>query len=273
MSSAPKAAQDSTFLRDAALPFVEAREVLDGRRVCYAKHTHETFSIGAITAGCSTYLHGRSTQDVSAGDLVIVNPEEVHACNPIHGQAWSYRMFYVDAGWLGNLQQDLGVSRTGFQPFSAIASRDPGLYRGLCDLYDCLAAPGDGLHKQSALVAFFSQLHERLALIGRPADGGHRKLLRAAEFINDNATAAISLESICAAAQLSPSHLIRSFKKAFGLTPHAYQMNRRIQYCRHRLRQGHPIADVALEAGFADQAHLQREFKRLVAATPGQYRG
>ncbi|MDI7066180.1 helix-turn-helix domain-containing protein, partial [Klebsiella pneumoniae] len=51
-----------------------------------------------------------------------------------------------------------------------------------------------------------------------------------------------------------------------------YLINRRIQYSRAQLRRGYPIADVALDAGFADQAHLQRTFRRLVAATPGQYR-
>jgi AraC-like DNA-binding protein len=56
------------------------------------------------------------------------------------------------------------------------------------------------------------------------------------------------------------------------MTPHAYLINRRIQYSRAQLRRGTPIAEVALDAGFADQAHLQRTFKRLVAATPGQYR-
>jgi AraC-like DNA-binding protein len=56
------------------------------------------------------------------------------------------------------------------------------------------------------------------------------------------------------------------------MTPHAYLINRRIQYSRAQLRRGRQIADVALDAGFADQAHLQRTFKRLVAATPGQYR-
>ena len=56
------------------------------------------------------------------------------------------------------------------------------------------------------------------------------------------------------------------------MTPHAYQVNCRIEFSRAQLRKGVPIAAVAAEAGFADQAHLQRTFKRIVAATPGQYR-
>jgi AraC-like DNA-binding protein len=105
-----------------------------------------------------------------------------------------------------------------------------------------------------------------------PDHDASRQLTRAAEFIAENCTRALKLDDVCKAAELSASHLIRAFKQRYGMTPHAYLINRRIQYSRAQLRRGRLIADVALDAGFADQAHLQRTFKRLVAATPGQYR-
>ena len=71
------------FWRDAALPFIEARSIADGRKVCYARHAHEHFSIGAITAGHSTYLHEQAQFRIGAGTVVLMNPGEVHACNPI----------------------------------------------------------------------------------------------------------------------------------------------------------------------------------------------
>jgi AraC-like DNA-binding protein len=83
----------------------------------------------------------------------------------------------------------------------------------------------------------------------------------------------LKLEDICEAAQLSPSYLIRAFKQHYGMTPHAFLINRRIQFAQDQLRNGKQIADVALQAGFADQAHFQRAFKQHLAATPGQYRG
>jgi AraC-like DNA-binding protein len=99
------------------------------------------------------------------------------------------------------------------------------------------------------------------------------KLERAADFIREHCTEVLNLDDICAAAQLSPSYLIRAFKQHYGMTPHAFLVNQRIQFARERLRSGELIADVALEAGFADQAHFQRAFKQHLAATPGQYRG
>lgn len=99
----------SSFWRDAALPFIESRTVVDGRCVCYARHSHETFSVGLIDSGSSTYINGRQQCRIDAGTLVLMNPGDVHACNPIENQPWAYRMLYLDAGWLADLQAELGL--------------------------------------------------------------------------------------------------------------------------------------------------------------------
>ena len=263
------------FWRDAALPFIEARAVEDGRQVCYAPHCHETFSIGAITKGCSTYVNGDAVQRVDRGSVVIINPQVVHACNPIDGQPWSYLMFYVDAGWLGALQHELGASADEvFRPYPATLSREPELFAALTRLYTTLLDPDhETLHKQSATVEFFGQLQLALAPARMPEAAAPLKQLQdAADFIAEHCTHALRLEEICRAAGLSPSYLIRAFKRHYGMTPHAYLLNRRIQLSQHWLRQGQDLAEVALAAGFADQAHFQRTFKRQLAATPGQYR-
>jgi hypothetical protein len=65
------------FWRDETLPFIEARSIQDGRKVCYAKHTHETFSTGAITGGHSIYLNGKVRERVGTGALVVINPGDV----------------------------------------------------------------------------------------------------------------------------------------------------------------------------------------------------
>ena len=262
-----------TFWRDPALPFIEARYVQDGRKVCYARHAHDTFSIGAITAGRSSYINGRARETVGAGAVAVMNPEDVHACNPVADQAWSYHMLYVDRNWLAGLQHELGLdANEDFHPFSTTVSTDPRLYAGLNQLAGLLAdTQASPLHKQIRSVAFFSQLQQQLDPAARPAQGSALKRRQAAAVISDNLGQTLSLEQICAAAGLSPSYLIRAFQQRYGLTPHAYLVNRRLQYGQAQLRRGRPIVDVALEAGFADQAHFQRTFKRFLAATPGQY--
>ncbi|MHC8395130.1 AraC family transcriptional regulator [Pseudomonas sp. LB3P93] len=263
------------FWRDDALPFIEARSIADGREVCYTRHAHEHFSIGAITAGRSTYLHEQAQFQVSAGTVVLMNPDDVHACNPIDDQPWSYLMLYVETPWLTDLQHQLGFSQDlAFRRFSITHIRDGSLFAGLNGLYEILVDPlQDVLCKHSAAVEFFTDVQQRLNPIDQPLREPNFKLERAADYIRDNCTRQLKLEDICEAAQLSPSYLIRAFKHHYGMTPHAFLVNRRIQFARDQLRNGKLIADVALEAGFADQAHFQRVFKQHLAATPGQYRG
>ncbi|WP_341313706.1 AraC family transcriptional regulator [Paraburkholderia sp. IMGN_8] len=269
-----KRAAAPKFWRDDALPFIEARSIEDGRQVCYAKHSHETFSIGAVTGGRSVYLNRNAREWVGAGAVVLMNPDDVHACNPIADERWSYRMLHVDVAWLTGLQHDLGFSDNhAFRAFSQTMTTAPALYNGLNCLHAILVDDeAETLRKESAAVTFFSEVQQSLNPAPLPDDDASRQLTRAAEFIAENCTRPLKLEEVCKAADLSASHLIRAFKKRYGMTPHAYLINRRIQYSRAQLRQGRLIADVALDAGFADQAHLQRTFKRLVAATPGQYR-
>lgn len=263
------------FWRNASLPFIEAREIEDGRHVCYAKHAHETFSIGAITGGESVYLNGAHAESVRAGSIVVINPGAVHACNPIKDRPWSYLMFYVDPGWLGLRQQAAGWKNAGgFQAFATLSSTDACLFNGLRHLYATLIDAQTSIEQKSlAAEGFFTDVSRSLKptrLFDMPAQA---ELESAARYIRENCTQPLKLKDVCAAARLSESHLIRSFKTRYGMTPHAYQINCRIEYSRAQLKQGSSIADVALDAGFADQAHLQRVFKQLTAATPGQYQG
>ncbi|HEX4549570.1 AraC family transcriptional regulator [Pseudomonas sp.] len=262
------------FWRDDALPFIEARAIADGREVCYSRHSHAHFSIGAITAGRSIYVHEQSRFEVAAGTVVLMNPGDVHACNPIDDQPWSYLMLYVEIPWLTDLQRQLGLgAECEFRRFGATHLNDPHLFRALQGLYATLVdEQQDVLCKQSAAVEFFSDLQMRLNPVPPPLREPNCKLERAADFIREHCTTLVSLDDICTAARLSPSYLIRAFKQHYSMTPHAYLVNQRIQFARERLRHGQLIADVALEAGFADQAHFQRAFKQHLAATPGQYR-
>ncbi|WKL52157.1 AraC family transcriptional regulator [Pseudomonas kielensis] len=263
------------FWRDAALPFIEARSIADGREVCYTRHSHEHFSIGAITAGRSTYVHEQASCEVATGTVVLMNPGDVHACNPIDDQPWSYLMLYVDTPWLTDLQHQLGfAAELDYRPFACTHTTDRTLFDGLNQLYELLLdAQASTLQKHSGAVAFFTEVQICLNPAQVMLDEPNSKLERAAEYIREHCTQALKLEDICTAAELSASYLIRAFKQQYGMTPHAYLVNRRIQFARQQLRQGRLIADVALDAGFADQAHFQRVFKQHLAATPGQYRG
>lgn len=270
MSRAEAGPDRHSFWHDPALPFIEARAVQDGRHVCYDKHSHAHFSIGAITGGHSHYLNQRSLQEVGPGSLVLMNPEEVHACNPIADQPWSYLMFYLDTDWLRSQQEEAGLGGE-FRPFDMTASRDPLLYQGLQHLHHQLVQAPDPLAREVACHLFSRQLLARLTP-ARWDDRPPQHLQRAAELMQDDSASPLSLAELSAVAGLTPSHFVRAFSHHYGMTPHAYLLDRRIRHARTLLRQGQPLVEVALASGFADQAHFQRQFKRRVAATPGQYR-
>jgi len=272
--SPPEADKLPRFWRDAALPFVEARSVANGGDFCYARHTHPCFSIGTVTVGQSLYLHRRTAHTVGPGAVVLINPETVHACNPVDQANWSYRMFYVDTAWLAGLQHELGFSgNADFRTFPLPLTWEAEIYHGLNALYDRLVDDdSELLEKHSALVELFCDIQQRLRPTSVTVRGPADRVKHAADYIADNYARTLTLEEICRAAGLSQAYLIRAFKKRYGMTPHAYLLDCRIRHGRTQLKRGRPIAEVALATGFADQAHFQRAFKRFVAATPRQYR-
>lgn len=268
-------ARNPIFWRDARMPHIELRKVADGRKVCYDLHSHNHWSLGAITQGISTFINRDDSYHVRQGDLVLMNPDWPHACNPIENQPWAYLMLYVDTTWLTQLRYTEGLlQRPRWQDIANAVITDKHLYQGYCTMAATLLDDDrELLDKQTQVIEYLSTLmhtidNQKLAL-----DQQMPTTLKAlANYLDEHFTEELSLDDLCTLSGYSPSHLIRRFKQYFGMTPHAYIINKRIQYGQQQLKKGISIIDTALDAGFADQAHFQRTFKRLVAATPNQYR-
>jgi len=267
------AALTHRFLRDPRLPHVEVRDAIDARAVAYGRHSHDTVSVGLVTGGRSRYVHERGTDEVHAGSVVLMNPGAMHACNPHADSAWSYRMVYLDADWWRQLQCQLDADHAGrLREFDRTSLRDRALGACVTRVCERLAdAQADALAREESVVDLATALHAHACEPrGEPASPG---LARVAALLTDCCDQAFSLAELCAVAGLSEAHLVRSFKRRYGMTPHAYLVDRRLHRIRRELRRGRAIADVAAQFGFADQAHLQRTFRRLLATTPGHYRG
>ena len=263
------------FHRDPALPFVEVRDVRGALDVCYARHSHETFSVGAVTGGRSVYLHERGRDEVGAGAVVLMNPQAMHACNPLEGETWSYRMIHLDARWMAGVQRELGLAAghaAAPREVDALTSRDAALLAAVMRLADAFADDDLQAARHEAALDLVATLHERLAPARPDRRAAPDGLLRVADHLRDRCAEAVPLADLCAASGLSPSYLVRSFKAHYGMTPHAWLLNQRIQRSRAALRRGRPIAEVAHELGFADQSHMTRAVRWLTAASPGQWR-
>ena len=113
---------------------------------------------------------------------------------------------------------------------------------------------------------------------GKPAESERvhlapTKLKRVVEFIEAHLEAHIGLEDLARLADLSPYHFLRVFKLATGETPYQFLRGRRIERAR-ALLVGHdmPLAELALECGFANQAHFTAAFTRELGVSPGRFR-
>ena len=100
-----------------------------------------------------------------------------------------------------------------------------------------------------------------------------RPVRRAIEYIHANLSEEVRLEDLAGAARLSIFHFARMFRQVTGVAPHRYLMRARVQKVKALLRQGDLcLAAIADEAGFSDQSHMSRIFKRLVGVTPKTFK-
>lgn len=269
-------ASDNDFWRDPQLPWVESRRACNSR-ACYRPHSHPTWSIGAVDAGESIFSGAPGGQHrLQPGTLVIVPAHRVHACNPAPNTAWSYQMLHLDAAWVAAVTEDKhSIGKQG--PTAPLIRIDHSLarYRTFCDMNALLFSSADPGEKEAAVVAFIADLD---VTAGAPVPAPHasaaqhRRLQPAFALLDAAPMSSVSLADLATCTGMDRYAMIRAFRNATGLTPHAWQLNRRINLARDRLGQGQPLAEVAHALGFADQSHFQRLFKAHAGVTPGRYR-
>jgi len=96
---------------------------------------------------------------------------------------------------------------------------------------------------------------------------------RICEYISSNLDQNISLETLAEMAGLSTHHFARAFKQTVGMPPHCYVLQRRIEHAQQMLRNTDlPMSEIALSAGFSDQSHLARHFRRITGMSPSVVR-
>jgi AraC-like DNA-binding protein len=267
------------FWRDPAMPHAESRRACHSR-ACYKPHSHPTFSIGAVDQGRSLFT-GASESPVllRAGTLVFVPAARVHACNPVPDSAWSYQMLHLDASWLQAVRQEYAIaeaSQDGDEPVRVVAA--PAIYAKFCRLNACLFSDADPQDKEAALIEFIGDCDSGQSAqwsdidTPRRSPGLSERIAPALALLRDEPTANTPLEHLARLVDMSRYQLIRAFRAATGFTPHAWQLNQRINLARGRMQAGDRIVNVAHDLGFADQAHFQRVFKAHAGVTPGCFR-
>jgi AraC-like DNA-binding protein len=241
------------------------------RKYEFARHFHSVPAIGVVGKGSmSCYCRGE-TNVLPPGTVLLFNPGEVHAPGPAGSGEWSFRIFFFEEEMFRERSTD--VTRTPLR-FTKPFVEDRHLSESLLRLHRKLEAEGTALELESSLLEIFSELARKHVYV--PASiqqTGMEKsrIKRVRDYLHANYEREVTLDDLAGLVRSSPYHLLRTFRESVGLTPHAYLIQIRVEEGKRLLRAGNPISDVSFSAGFTDQSHFTRHFKRIMGVTPGQY--
>jgi AraC family transcriptional regulator len=99
------------------------------------------------------------------------------------------------------------------------------------------------------------------------------QMRRATEYLDAHLDGNIVLRQVAEVCGLSVSHFARGFKQTFRVPPHRWLTDRRVDRAKDLMtNSGEPLAEIAIQCGFADQSALNRSFKRIHGSTPGMWR-
>lgn len=260
------------FWRDPDLPGIEVR-FSSYNEEAFRKHAHDAYSVGLIETGRTTFFLEGDIHSASAGQMALIPPGAVHACNPDFDSEMAYRMFYVDSPWLAEAGEEVFGAGTPLPVFRSPVVDDPGVFAAWRDLHLTIIRGADKLEKQSRLVQCLSSLVARHAVLGKVKPPGKAAgVVQAVQaYLADRLEQNVTLDELSTLTGLSRFHLLRTYHEEVGLPPHAHQNQLRVDRSKALLAGGLSISRVAAETGFVDQSHFTRVFKQFTGATPRQY--
>lgn len=241
-------------------------------RHSFSRHTHEQYGIGVIHQGAQKSLSGRGMVEAGPGDMITVNPGEVHDGAPIGDAGRSWKMLYFDPSLIGAVTTDLQEQGERRDEFPRPVIQDVRLAHQFERLFTAMTTTGipSTIRQEEALLILLAGVFDEPGNPQRlPAIP--RAIRRARDLIDDQPARAVTLEDLSRESGLSRFQVVRAFARATGMTPHAYLVQRRIDLARRMIAGGSSLAEAAIASGFADQSHMTRTFIRKYGLSPGAY--
>lgn len=242
-------------------------EVFHARFVdhAYPSHTHDSWTLLIVDDGAISYDLDRHEHGVVESTVTLLPPDVPHDGRPGTRRGFFKRVVYLERQMFDDGLIDAAVDRPSLY--------DPALRRRVGQLHRALAHPADALEAESRLAFITERLRRHLRpapITVQPTAEGLAAQLR--ELLDARVVEGVTLAEAATLLRAHPTHLVRAFTRRYGLPPHRYLTGRRIEAARNLLLSGAPLAETAVRAGFYDQAHLARHFRRYLGVTPARYR-
>lgn len=243
----------------------------------YDPHFHDQVLVGVTERGVQQFRCRRAVHRSTPGRIILFEPGETHdgeAPEP-DGGGFVYAMLYFEPRWLqaaAALYLDRAETAAAFG-FPQTLSDDPLLATAIHTACRQIAGPDSRMAREASLDAVTRILARRYAM-PQPDRSARapRVAARAREVIDAHFDRDLGLEDLASLAGTDRFRLTRAFSAAYGLPPHAYLVQRRLNRARALLAAGETPAAAAAAAGFADQSHCGRWFRRAFGMTPAAYR-
>jgi AraC-like DNA-binding protein len=239
------------------------------------KHCHENYQLGMNLHQCGEYYYRGSHQHVPPRELCIIQSGEVHLPNQRSkiDTPMQCLMMEIPPEFLLSLAAERAEKATESLSFTELVITNSSLSSLFRYLHTQVKPSSlDGLKQDCLILQFLDQLIQGCSQRISDVEILHTRAIKSAlDFLNAHYTENISLNQLSKVAGLSRFHLCRVFHKAVGVSPHVYQVQRRVDQAKRLLLKGMPLRQISSELGFADQSHFGEHFKRIVGVTPGQY--
>nr|WP_303649825.1 AraC family transcriptional regulator [Desulfobotulus pelophilus] len=239
-------------------------------------HLHENYCVWLNLSCGEKIIQKGETRLLEPGFLGVIHPGDIHSNEPCESGSRSLKTFYLSPAKLkSTCRENLDCKETSVE-LRTNFYKSSNTIRLLLSLESSLLTDCSGsLERQTAFLAVVASLVRFCGgLTPGPAQARYeekRRLTKAIDFFYDRMGDNFSLDEIASCLDCSPYYFIRFFKKATGLTPHAYLIQLRLEKARALLSQGRAIADAALQSGFNDQSHLYKYFQKRYGVSPKAY--
>lgn len=242
------------------------------QRFAYRTHRHDTYAIGLTETGVQAFDYRGSTYVSTPGHVVVLHPDEPHDGRAGTETGFGYRLLYIDPALIFDAVRVLRGQTSSLpfvrHPVVMSMTLATAIRAAFQDHREPLAIDDLVLHLAAGLLEADSGSK-------RPPISRHLDLAaieRARQFLDAEKSRVVRSRELEAVTGLSRYDLARQFREVHGTSPYRYLLMRRLESARARLTHHPSLAQVALESGFADQAHFTRMFTAAFGMTPARYR-